>query len=173
MNSSGRSVGVGGGTVGVGGGVGVAAGVGTGVGSGVGGGAGGGGGVAVAGRSGISVGIAVGGGVGAIVGWGANGSGGVAVGAAVSKAAGGSGRLNIQAARKMMAARPAPTATIICCRKVAVGKGAGNDRRYDSDTARRGGNYQDCGATAGRVSVKAVCWPAAGAGTEATRKSPP
>ena len=141
MNRGGSGVAVGGGTVGVGGGVGVAAGVGTGVGSGVGVGAGGGGGVAVAGRSGISVGIAVGGGVAAVVGWGAVGGDGAAVGAAVSKAAGGSGRLNTQAARKMMAARPAPTATIICCRKVAVGKGAGavNDRRYDSDTARRGG----------------------------------
>lgn len=167
-------------SVGVAGGVGPAVG---GVSVGAGGDAGGSVGRAVAAWLGSGVGIAVGWSVGAAVGWAATAigvaiTGGVAVGAAVSNAAGGAGRLNTQAARKMTATRPAPTATIICCRKVSVCRKVRRRPQWQWSPfcGRRGGmmwDYQDCGATAGRVSVKAVCWPAAGAGTDATVSVPP
>ena len=149
----------------MGGGVGVAAGVGVGgdgVSVGIGAGVGGSAGIAVVARLGICVGIAVGRSVGAAVGWGASdNAAGVAVGAAVSSAAGGSGKLNTQAARKMTAAKPAPTATIICCRKVAVCRKVRRRPQWQwlPFCGPRGGMmryYQDCGATAGRASVKAV-----------------
>lgn len=146
MNIDGRGVGVGAG-VGVGTAVGWGAAVGVGVGTvvgagkavGVGAGVGAtavGWGVAVV--AGVGDGNAVGWGMAAsggngvaagagVVGWGAPaGDAAIAVGAgmgvgdAVSRPAGVSGRLNTHTARKTAASRAAPTATIICCRKVSV-----------------------------------------------------